>query len=75
METAQARETQLTTAIGDLSRLHESKMSQAEELLNQQKRLVKKLREECQANLEVGSYLFVIIAEATLWFMSTSHSW
>ena len=57
VETAEARETKLRSALEELTQMHESRMSQAEDLLCQQRRLINKMREECRSNVEVGSMM------------------
>ncbi|KAL5108800.1 hypothetical protein TcWFU_003988 [Taenia crassiceps] len=51
-ETAAAQETQLRSALEQLTHLYDARLSHAEDLFNQQHRLLKKLREECQSNVE-----------------------
>ncbi|KAL5962825.1 Laminin subunit beta-1 [Taenia solium] len=51
-ETAKTQETQLKSALEQLTRLYEAKMGHAEDLFNRQNRLLKKLREECRSNVE-----------------------
>ncbi|KAM7535657.1 hypothetical protein Aperf_G00000093109 [Anoplocephala perfoliata] len=53
VKTARARESYLTSALESLTQLHETKMSRAEEIINQQRRLLGKLREECRNNVEI----------------------
>lgn len=57
-ETAEAQETQLRSALEQLNHLYEARMSHAEDLFNQQHRLLKKLHEECRSNVEVRLIFF-----------------
>nr|CDS19811.1 hypothetical protein EgrG_000197500 [Echinococcus granulosus] len=51
-DTAEAGEARLRSALEQLTHLYETRMSHAEDLFNQQHRLLKKLREECRYNVE-----------------------
>ncbi|VDM21952.1 unnamed protein product [Hydatigera taeniaeformis] len=51
-EIAESQETQLRSALEQLTRMYEARMRHAEDLFNQQHRLLKKLREECRFNVE-----------------------
>ncbi|VUZ48891.1 unnamed protein product [Hymenolepis diminuta] len=53
VKTAQSRESQLISALKQLTQNCETKIKHAEEIINQQRRLVDKLREECRSNVEI----------------------
>lgn len=54
VKTVQSRESQLISALKQLTQNCETKIKHAEEIINQQRRLVDKLREECRSNVEVS---------------------
>ncbi|VDL16452.1 unnamed protein product [Hymenolepis diminuta] len=60
VKTAQSRESQLISALKQLTQNCETKIKHAEEIINQQRRLVDKLREECRSNVEVSWPQWVI---------------
>lgn len=67
VKTAQARESYLASALENLTQLHEAKMGIAEEIINQQRRLLEKLREECRNNVEVDKIALNVVCFLSLY--------